>query len=72
MLTPAMVHSGIAPQVLAARAATLTQFYADHPQRFVNQAPAPEVLPTQVWINPPLTPVEPSRDDSGDNHAATA
>jgi len=72
MLTPAMVHSGIGSQVLAARAAVLTQFYAAHPQRFVNQAPVPEVLPNQVWINPPIIPPESSRDDSGDNHAATA
>lgn len=72
MLTPAMVHSGTAPQVLAARAGVLTEFYAAHPQRFVNQAPVPEALPNQVWINPPLTPVEASRDASGDNHAAAA
>lgn len=79
MLTPAMVHSGVAPKVLAARAKVLTDFYAAHPQRFVNQAPVPKVLPSQVWINPPLpsaqgplTPVEASRDASGDNHAAAA
>jgi putative transposase len=72
MLTPAMVHSGIAPQVLAARAAVLADFYAVHPQRFVNQAPVPEVLPKAVFINPPLTPAEASRDASGDNHAAAA
>jgi putative transposase len=72
MLTPAMVHSGVAPQVLAARAQVLADFYAAHPQRFVNQAPVPEVLHPQVWINPPLIPAESSRDPSGDNHATAA
>jgi putative transposase len=79
MLTPAMVPSGIAPQVLSARAAVLTDFYAAHPERFVNHAPVPAALPPEVWINPPLLPVEAalppaesSRDASGDNHATTA
>ena len=54
MLTPAMVHSGIAPQVLAARAQVLATAYAAHPQRFVNQVPVPAVLASEVWINPPL------------------
>ena len=72
MLTPAMVHNGTAHEVLAARAHVLTEFYAAHPQRFVNQAPVPEALPTEVWINPPLLPKEASREGSGDKHAATA
>jgi putative transposase len=72
MLTPAMVHSGIGSQVLAARATVLAAAYAAHPQRFVNQAPVPEVLPNQVWINPPLIPAQASRDASGDHHATTA
>lgn len=72
MLTPAMVHNGTAQEVLAARAVVLTDFYVANPQRFVNQAPVPEVLPKEVWINPPLIPAEPSRDASGDHHAPTA
>jgi putative transposase len=72
MLTPANVHYGDAPQVIAARARILTAAYAAHPQRFVNQAPVPETLAPSVWINPPLLPVEPSCEGSADNNAASA
>ncbi len=79
MLTPAMVHSGIGSQVLGARAVVLAAAYALHPERFVNQVPVPDVLPEQVWINPPLPLVEvalsilePSRDGSGGIDATTA
>ena len=72
MLTPAMVHSGSAQQVLGARAQVLADFYGAHPQRFVKQVPVPQVLPQEVWINPPLPPVEPSREGSGDKHATAA
>jgi putative transposase len=79
MLTPAMVHGGGGPQIVAARAQVLTHAYEAHPERFVNQAPIPEPLATEVWINPPLPHeealppcVESSRDDSGDKNAPTA
>ena len=78
MLTPAMVHSGTGCQVLAARATVLATAYTAHPERFVNQIPVPGLLPEQVWINPPLPLVEafpraePSRDGSGEHHAAAA
>ena len=72
MLTPAVVHTGSAKEVLAARANVLNAAYAAHPQRFVNQAPVPKALAKEVWINPPLTPREASRDASGDQHAPTA
>ncbi len=78
MLSPAMVHSGRAEQVVAARAQILTRAYQAHPQRFVHQAPTPELLAAEVWINPPLPPREvllpeeqSSRDDTGDKNAPT-
>ena len=72
LLSPATVHAGKGPEVIRARAAVLTAAYAAHPERFVNQPPQPEPLPTEVWINPPVKLVEPSRDGSGDAHAAAA
>ena len=65
MLTPAMVHSGTAQAVLSARAEVLATAFAAHPQRFVNQAPVPEVLPKEVWINAPLVPKEAEEGKGG-------
>jgi putative transposase len=53
LLTPAQVHYGQAPQVLAARQTVLSQTYQNHPERFVRGLPHPQSLPTGVWINPP-------------------
>lgn len=51
-LTPADVHSGRAPEILARRAETLRAAYAAHPERFA-ALPHPRQLPDGVWINPP-------------------
>ncbi len=72
LLSPATVHAGKGPEVIRARAAVLSAAYAAHPERFVNRPPQPEALPTEVWINRPVKLVEPSRDGSGDAHAAAA
>ena len=53
LLTPAVVHWGQAPAVLADRQRTLDLAYAAHPERFVHGAPKPAALPAAVWINPP-------------------
>ena len=53
LLTPAVVHYGLAQQVLAARQLTLLAAYSAHPERFVRQPPQPPQLPTAVWINSP-------------------
>lgn len=53
LLTPATVHGGRAEDVRAARATTLAQAYAAHPERFVRRPPTPPELPAAVWINPP-------------------
>ena len=72
LLTPAAVHAGRGAELIRARATVLDAAYALHPQRFVNQPPRPEALRPEVWINPPVSPVEPSRDGSGGADAATA
>ena len=59
LLTPAMVHYGHAPKILAARQELLLAAYAAHPERFVRKPPSPLPLPEAVWINPPT----PSSDD---------
>jgi putative transposase len=53
LLTPAVVHSGQAPTVLAARQAVLDAAYQAHPDRFVRRPPKPLPLPSEVWINKP-------------------
>ena len=53
LLTPAMVHSGQAAEVVARRGQTLDAAYTAHPERFVNKRPTPPSLPEAVWINPP-------------------
>ncbi len=53
LLTPAMLHDGLADAVIAARGRTLEAAYAAHPERFVNKRPSPPLPPTEVWINPP-------------------
>jgi len=53
LLTPAMVHFGDAPVVLARRQAVLDAAYQAHPERFVRQPPKPLTLPAEVWINKP-------------------
>jgi putative transposase len=53
LLPPAVVHTGQAEAVHAARRAVLAGAYARHPERFVRRPPAPPPLPTAAWINPP-------------------
>ena len=55
MMTPAMVHYGLAATVHANRQLALDAAYAAHPQRFVRRAPAPPSLPKEVWINKPTS-----------------
>ena len=64
LLTPATVHAGKAQEVTRARAGVLSAAYSAHPERFVNKPPVPAQPPTEVWINPPSTSPEASRDAS--------
>jgi putative transposase len=58
LLTPHVVHYGLAEQVLGARLQLLNEAYGQHPERFVNGPPKLNPLPEAVWINPP-----PSQDN---------
>ena len=58
MMTPAMVHFGLAPAIRQQRQIVLAAAYRAHPERFVRQPPSPLPLPTKVWINKP-----PNSDD---------
>jgi putative transposase len=53
MHTPFDVHHGHAATVRQARAHTLTEAYAAHPDRFVRKHPEPPALPGTAWINRP-------------------
>ncbi len=53
LLTPHVVHHGLAGRQVEARAAVLAAAHAIHPERFVGGMPRPPAQPTAVWINPP-------------------
>ena len=53
-LTPAAVHYGTAADIIAERQLVLDAAYAQRPDRFVGSRPQHPVLPTEVWINPPV------------------
>ena len=53
MLTPAAVHYGRAPVIIAARQQTLDTAFLLHPERFVRHPPRHQEVPPQAWINPP-------------------
>jgi len=53
MLTPEMVHRGLAEEVLSKRHEVALAAYHAHPERFVNGPPRQAGLPHAVWINPP-------------------
>jgi len=53
LMTPYVVHHGLAPQITAARQDTLLAAYSRHPERFVRRPPRPPLLPEAAWINPP-------------------
>jgi putative transposase len=54
MMSPAMVHYGLAAAVRENRQAALDVAYAAPPERFVQRPPTPPQLPKEVWINKPL------------------
>jgi putative transposase len=53
LMTPAMVHYGMAEQVSSQRQAVLASAFDVHPERFVRGLPAPPSLPDAAWINKP-------------------
>jgi len=58
LLTPATVHYGQAENVLRQRQEVLDVAYRLHPERFVRSAPKPPALPSEVWINKPVSTPE--------------
>ena len=58
LLTPEVVHYGLAEQTQKARGEVLSAAYEAHPERFVRKRPVPPSVPVAVWINKPkLAPV---------------
>jgi putative transposase len=53
LMTPRVVHYGLAQDVFNDREKILLAAYEAHPERFVRKLPAPLRLPQAVWINPP-------------------
>jgi len=64
LLTPAVVHFGEAQAVLAHRQVVLDAAYLAHPDRFVQRHPKPLSLPSEVWINKPVSPGQKTKEDS--------
>ena len=54
LLTPEVVHYGLAAEVLGQRDRVLSSAYQAHPERFVNGRPKTSALPKAVWINAPV------------------
>jgi putative transposase len=53
MLTPEVVHYGLAKDVVESRKKVLEVAFEAHPERFVRGVPSPPALPEAAWINPP-------------------
>lgn len=53
LMTPAMVHYGLAEDCNQSRQQVLHQAYQAHPERFVRGLPKVLELPKAAWINPP-------------------
>jgi len=64
LLTPHLVHYGLAAEVLDQRQRVLTAAFQQHPERFVRHPPRPAPLPAAVWINPP----KPGPPEPGGTH----
>ena len=53
LLTPDMLHYGMAEEVIEQRQQVLDAAYARNPERFTHARPKHPPQPTAVWINPP-------------------
>lgn len=67
LMTPAAVHTGLAPHLHQKRQEVLAAVYTAHPERFVRGLPKPPALPAAVWLNPPL-PQEKARSNTAALH----
>lgn len=66
LMTPYMVHYGLAAKATRSRQVALDKAYESYPERFVNKAPKAPVLPEAVWINPPA-----AKQTDGDKNIQT-
>ena len=55
LLTPDMLHYGMASEIIAQRQHVLDRAYARNPERFTHARPTHPPQPTAAWINPPTT-----------------
>lgn len=62
MLTPEMVHLGLADQVVQNRTDVLEAAFKLRPDRFVNGKPTHAKPPDAVWINPPKSTADSAVD----------
>ncbi len=58
LMTPQVVHYGLAQDAFKAREKVLLAAYEEHPERFVRKVPIPLSLPQAAWINPPKPAME--------------
>lgn len=56
LMTPPMVHYGVAETIRAQRHQVLRVAFEAHPERFVRGVPVVPDVPRAVWINPPAEP----------------
>lgn len=54
LMTPEMMHYGLADEVAEHRKKVLNAAFEAHPERFVRGVPSPPLVPTAAWINPPV------------------
>lgn len=57
LLTPSVLHHGLATLVIEKRQTILNAAYSAHPERFVTRPPRSPQAPAHAWINKPKTPV---------------
>jgi len=62
LLTPEMLHYGMAGLVIEQRQQVLDAAYARNPERFTNDRPKHPPQPTAVWINPPVPAIATERN----------
>ena len=58
-----MLHYAQAERVVQERQQVLQAAYLAHPERFVKGLPSPPAVPTEVWINPPLSTHQSTQED---------
>jgi putative transposase len=63
LLTPEMLHYGMAGKVIEKRQQVLDAAYDRNPERFTHARPKHPPQPTAVWINPPTPLPTPATEE---------